>query len=257
MIEIDKTAGVTTLTLNRPQQRNALNADIVTGLAQAIPEAEADGTCRCLVIRGAGGNFCAGRDLGKPPERGLDQALAADEVWTGVNRSLHLMNKPTVAVVEGYAVAGGFTLAMSCDFVLAEAGAQFGALEMRRGFPAAINTPVLSQLVGPRLALEFLLFGDLIPARRLYEAGLINRLAEDGPELARIADEFVGGLVALDPDAVRMTKEAHRASRNMPLANALDMGKWGNALIAASGRMAEAMRGFAESRDGGGEGSGE
>ncbi len=248
MVQIGKQDGATTLILNRPAQRNALDAGVVEGLIKAIEDAEADAATRCLVIRGAGGNFCAGRDLTQSPDRGLASALAADETWTKVNRLLHRMSKPTVAVVEGYAVAGGFTLAMICDFVLAEESAQFGALEMRRGFPAAINTPVLSQLIGPRLALEFLLFGDLVPARRLYEVGLINRLVEGAEALNQVAQQFVGGLVALDPDAVRMTKESHRAARNMPLIDALEMGKLGNALIAASGRMDEAMQGYADSK---------
>ncbi len=249
MVQIGKQDGVTTLILNRPKQRNALDAGVIDGLIQAIEEAEADNATRCLVIRGAGGNFCAGRDLSMAPERDLAAALAADETWTKVNRLLHRINIPTVAVVEGYAVAGGFTLAMICDFVLAEESAHFGALEMRRNFPAAINTPVLSSLIGPRLALEFLLFGDLIPARRLYEVGLINRLVEGAEALSQVAHQFVGGLVALDPDAVRMTKESQRAARNMPLIDALEMGKLGNALIAASGRMEEAMQGYADGKN--------
>ncbi|MBT4488533.1 MAG: enoyl-CoA hydratase/isomerase family protein [Rhodospirillaceae bacterium] len=249
MVQIGKQDGATTLILNRPKQRNALDAGVIDGLIQAINEAEADNETRCLVIRGAGGNFCAGRDLTRAAPRDLASSLAQDETWTKVNRLLHTMSKPTVAVVEGYAVAGGFTLAMICDFVLAEEEAQFGALEMRRGFPAAINTPVLSQLVGPRLALEFLMFGDLIPARRLYEVGLINRLVEGAEALSQVAQQFVGNLVALDRDAVRMTKEAHRAARNMPLLDALEMGKLGNALIAASGRMDEAMQGYADSKN--------
>ena len=248
MVQIGKQDGATTLILNRPKQRNALDADVIDGLIQAIEEAEADSATRCLVIRGAGGNFCAGRDLTQSPDRSLASSLAADETWTKVNRLLHRMSKPTVAVVEGYAVAGGFTLAMICDFVLAEESAQFGALEMRRGFPAAINTSVLSQLIGPRLALEFLLFGDLVPARRLYEVGLINRLVEGAEALNQVAHQFVGALVALDPDAVRMTKDSHRAARNMPLIDALEMGKLGNALIAASGRRDEAMRGYADGK---------
>ena len=249
MMQIEKLDGATTLTLNRPKQRNALDAAIIDGLTQTIEEAEADAETRCLVIRGAGGNFCAGRDLTRPPDRDLASALAADETWTKVNRLLHTMSKPTVAVVEGYAVAGGFTLAMICDFVLAEEEAKFGALEMRRGFPAAINTPVLTNLVGPRLALEFLMFGDLISARRLYEVGLINRLVDGAEALNQLAQQFVCNLVALDRDAVRMTKEALRASRNMPLLDALEMGKLGNALIAASGRMEEAMQDYADMKD--------
>ncbi|MBT6987161.1 MAG: enoyl-CoA hydratase/isomerase family protein, partial [Rhodospirillaceae bacterium] len=82
----------------------------------------------------------------------------------------------------------------------------------------------------------------------LYEVGLINRLVEGAEALNQVAHQFVGGLAALDPDAVRMTKESQRAARNMPLIDALEMGKLGNALIAASGRMDEAMQGYADSK---------
>ena len=90
------------------------------------------------------------------------------------------------------------------------------------------------------------MFGDLISARRLYEVGLINRLVDGAEALNQLAQQFVRNLVALDRDAVRMTKEALRAARNMPLLDALEMGKLGNALIAASGRMDEAMQDYAD-----------
>ena len=154
-----------------------------------------------------------------------------------------------MAVVQGYAVAGGFTLAMGCDFVIAERGARFGALEMRNGFPAAVCTPVLARLLGPRLGLELALFGDLIAAERLHAAGLINRLADGEDELDRIAGEFLGHLAGLDPHAVALTRETFRAAENMPLDNALDMGKHLNQLVGASGWFAEgAARGLDKSR---------
>ena len=115
-------------------------------------------------------------------------------------------------------------------------------------FPAAVNTPVLSRLVGPRLALELLTFGDLFSAERLYEMGLINRLADDHETLSAVVADFVGRLVALDPDAVRLTKELNRAATRMPHDDALQMGNHVNALIAASGRFGEAAKAFAEKK---------
>lgn len=148
-------------------------------------------------------------------------------------------------MVRGFAVAGGFTLAMACDFVLADKTARFGAMEMQNGFPAAVNTPVLSKLIGPRLALEMLVFGDLVDAERLHGMGLINRLAEDEEALAAVESDFVARLLDRDPHAVSLTKETHRAAVNMPLDDALVMGKQLNALIAASGRLEEAAQSFA------------
>ena len=233
-------AGVTTVRINRPARRNALDTASFTALGDAFAAAEADPDCRVLRLEGAGGNFCAGRDLDAGGAGDLHAVLAWDEAWTRIYRLLRRSAKPSVAVVEGYAVAGGFTLAMACDFVLSETGARYGALEMRNGFPAAVNTPVLSKLVGPRLALEFLLFGDLIEAPRLYDVGLINRLAEGPAALATLADDFCARLAGLDGDAVTMTKELHRATLSMPLDEALTMGKHANALIKASGRLDEA-----------------
>ena len=215
-------------------------------LGDAIAVADADPECRCILVKGASDQFCAGRDLEAAGGAGkLVPALEADAAWTRIFHLLHRAATPTVAVVRGYAVAGGFTLAMACDFVLAERTARFGAMEMQNGFPAAINTPVLSKLVGPRLALELLVFGDLVDAERLYTMGLINRLADDADDLTRIEAEFVGRLLERDPHAVALTKESHRASVNMPLDDALVMGKQLNALIAASGRLEEAARSFA------------
>ena len=131
-------------------------------------------------------------------------------------------------------------LAMGCDFLLAEKGATFGAYEMRHGFPAAVCTPILARLVGPRLGLEFALFGEPISAGRLHAAGLVNRLAEDAADLARQEAAFVGHLAKLDPRAVKLTRDTFRASEQMPLDNALDMGRQLNQLVASLGGFARA-----------------
>jgi len=141
---------------------------------------------------GRGRQLLLGRDLGAASElRGLAPVLEYDEAYTRIFLLLAGLGKPSVAVVQGYAVAGGFTLAMGCDFVLAEAGAQFGALEMKRGFPAALNSAVLAHKTQPRNALELLLSAGMHGAQRLYEMGLVNRVAADASQLARIEAEFV------------------------------------------------------------------
>ena len=181
-------------------------------------------------------------------EWALEEYLAFDDLYTGMFEALRGMSKPSVAVVRGYAVAGGFTLAMGCDFVLAEQGALFGALEMRGGFPAAVNTALLSHLTGPRLALEFLLSARTVPATRLFEAGLINRLGSGAEDLAKIEREFISGLLELEPVAVKLTKETHRATSAMPLGEALLVAKQLNSLLAASGQIDKAVERFSESK---------
>jgi len=250
MIDYESRGTVHHLVLHRPEKRNAINREMIDGLSAGVAAALSDPDCRCLVLRGAGGNFSAGRDLGgSPPAAGLAEVLDRDSAWTGIFKQLAAAVKPTVAVVEGYAVAGGFTLAMACDFVLAEESARFGALEMRNDFPACVNTPLMARLAVPRVGLELAMTGKLFDARRLYAVGLVNHLAEGSETLAELAREFTGQLAALDPDAVAMTKELHRAACEMPFAGALDMGKYANALLAASGRIGEAQARYRDRRD--------
>jgi enoyl-CoA hydratase/carnithine racemase len=250
MIRVGARDRVTRVILDRPEKKNALNWDMIPPLADAIRTAEADTECRCLVITGEGDTFCAGRDLGagKGREGDLQEVLADDDAYLAIFEALRTLSKPSVAVVRGHAVAGGFTLAMACDFVVAERTARFGALEMRGGFPAAVNTAILSHLVGPRHALELLLSADSFSAERLHGMGLVNRLA-DGPEaLQKVADDMVQGLVDLEPVAVRLTKETLRAVSAMPLGEALTVSKQLNALLMASGRIEKAAEIFARSK---------
>ena len=245
MIRIEHDGTVMTVTLDRPQSRNAFTPEMVAGLGEAIAIAASDPDCRCLVVTGAGEHFCTGRDLKATKADGpLPEVLERDGAWSEVIHRLHASSTPSVAVVRGYAVAGGFTLAMGCDFVLAERGARFGALEMANGFPAAVATPILANLIGPRLALELAMMGQPVEAGRLYEMGLINRLADDADDLDHVAAAFTGRFAELDPSSVALTKELHRAAVNMPLANGLDMGKQLNSLIATSGVFDAATKAF-------------
>jgi enoyl-CoA hydratase/carnithine racemase len=237
MIRTERVGSVTTLWLERPERRNALTSEMIRALGESVAAAEADGACHCLVIKGAGEHFCAGRDLQETAAQSELGAIVDDSAaYTALFRGLHRLSKPSVAVVHGYAVAGGFTLAMGCDFVLADESARFGALEMRAGFPAAVNTALLSRLLGPRRALELLLSQDVVPARTLLELGLLNRLTPDTEALAEAERDFVGRLVELDALAVRLTKETHRAAQSMPLEDALTLASQLNALLVTGGR---------------------
>jgi enoyl-CoA hydratase/carnithine racemase len=241
MIDLEQVDAVTTLVINRPERRNALDHAGVKALSAAIADAEADAECRCLALRGAGGTFSSGRDLGDARhDAPLADILAYDEDWTDIFHLLHGLSKPSVAVVEGHAVAGGFTLAMGCDFVIAERGARFGALEMRGGFPAAVNTAILSHLAGPRIALEYLLSTDTFPAEHLLHNRLVSHVADGPAELQRIAGEVTVRLAALDPVAVKLTKDAHRMASTMPVSEAIVMGRQLNALLMTSGRITAA-----------------
>lgn len=245
MIRTELEGGIAHFIIDKPERKNAFDNAMIRSLRDGIAAAQADATTRVLVIKGAADVFSTGRDL-KAAAAAFDAGASASGdragVWTDIFHLLHRGAQPSVAVVRGYAVAGGFTLAMGCDFVLAERSAQFGAFEMRHGFPAAVCTPILARLIGARLGLEFALFGEPIPAERLFAAGLINRLAVDAHELAEIEAEFVGGLALLEPSAVKATRDLLRASENMPFDNALDVGRQLNELIEVTGGFARAGR---------------
>lgn len=246
MIRRETQAGVVTLTMDRPERRNALDAAAMTALVEAIAAAAADAACRCLVITGAGGVFSAGRDLKAAVGMLPADAAAQHRTWAEVFRNLGRLPFPSVAVVEGFAVAGGFTLALGCDFILAERGAQFGALEMANGFPAAMCTPILAHKAPGNLGLELALFGEPVSAERLAAAGLINRLADGPAALAAAAQAFVDRILELDPVSVRQTIESYRAARSMPLEQAFTMGEHLNQLIDASGGFARGADRFAD-----------
>jgi enoyl-CoA hydratase/carnithine racemase len=249
-ITLDKRGSVTHFYLERPQQRNAITNEMVTQLHEGIVEALTSSVCRCLVIEGVGEHFCAGRDLKavshEPP---LEEIIAADDIWADIFRMLDESDLPSVALVRGYAYAGGFTLAMGCDFVLADRTARFQVSEMRHNFPAAINTPVLSKLLGPRLALELAVLGDSVTAERLYAMGLINRLVKDADALARQAETFISTIISRDRIAIGQTKRLNRASRHGHLSDALNMGALINTQVAQSGKFASAGQSLKKSSE--------
>lgn len=236
MIEIDQQAGLTRLTINRPERKNAFDAATVAMLLAALRNVESDPSVRCVVITGAGGTFSAGRDLKEAASAKLDSSLQHHDNWSAIFEVLQRLHCPSVAIVRGYAVAGGFTLTMGCDFMLAHHDAKFGALEMNNGFPAAVCTPLLANKVSPRLGLELALFGELVSAERVYHAGLINLLAKDDAELDQLEAQFVGRIVALDEVAVRQTVETFRATRGMPISQAMTVGRHLNQLLDATGK---------------------
>lgn len=248
-VRTEHSRGVTRLIIDRPERRNALDASVVDGLVEGVTIAEGDAQCRVLVVTGEGDHFCAGRDFGEADRTmPLDRILDYDDRYAALFARLHRMTKPSVAVVRGYAVAGGFAIAMACDFMLADASARFGAFEMRGGVPAAMNAAVLTHMVGKRRALELLMSTEPVTAEALHAMQLVNRLAPDAASLKEVARSFVGNLAALDPVAVKLTKETHRAVAGMPYEDSLILARTLNALMISSGRIEDAAATLARSR---------
>lgn len=204
--------GVLEVTINRPEQRNAMTKAAAEAIGRAMDRLEGDSSLRCAILTGAGGNFCAGMDLkgflkGEFPvdARGGFGGLTT---WTP--------NKPVIAAVDGYALAGGMELALACDLIVAGRDAKFGIPEVKRGLAAGGGGLVLLPRLLPRaLAMELALTGDPMGAERAAELGLINRVT-DGPAI-EAARELAQSIAANGPLAVAASKGIVRDSWLWPI----------------------------------------
>jgi enoyl-CoA hydratase len=168
---------VVLVTINRPDQRNAVNAAVAEGIASALDELDADPGLSVGVLTGAGKGFSAGMDL-KAFVAG-ERPYAADRGFAGITQ--RSSDKPLIAAVEGFAVAGGLEIALSCDLIVAARGARLGIPEVKRSLVAAGGALLRLPRSLPRtIAMELALTGDPIDAERAHQLGLVNRLAEPG-----------------------------------------------------------------------------
>jgi enoyl-CoA hydratase/carnithine racemase len=199
----EKGDGVALLTINRPQASNALNAEARRLIGEYARKFEADPEAKVLILTGTGDrSFCAGADLKEMADEGT--RIPPIDFIPQFGRTLRL-SKPTIAAVNGHALAGGFLLAQNCDLVVAAEHASFGITEIRwsRGAPWAI--PLVSQ-VGPRAAMEILLTGDPISAARAFEIGFVNHVVP-GPELLDAAVALAARIGHHPPLAVRAARQ--------------------------------------------------
>ena len=177
----DSDGGIAVITINRPQARNAVNGEVARGIAAAVDEFDGAEDVRVIILTGAGGTFSAGMDL-----KGFlsgDSPVVAGRGFGGIAERPPA--KPMIAAVEGYALAGGFELALSCDLIVASETAKFGLPEVRRGLAAAAGGLLrLPRRVPYHLAMEIVLTGEHFPADRLHQAGLVSRLVGAGQALA-------------------------------------------------------------------------
>jgi enoyl-CoA hydratase len=235
---------VLVVTLNRPDQRNAINGEVSRGLAEALEQLDADTSLSVGIVTGAGGYFCAGMDL---------KAFAAGEMpWVEgrgfggiVERS---SDKPLIAAIEGFAVAGGLEVALACDLIVAATGAKLGIPEVKRSLVAAGGGLLrLPRMLPRNIANELALTGDPITAERAYELGLVNRVSEQGAALDA-ALELAATIAANGPLALAGSKRILRESLDWSQSEAFDRQQpiWGP--IFASEDAREGATAFAEKR---------
>ncbi len=232
------------ITINRPDQRNAVNAAVATGIAAALDQLDEDSGLSVGVLCGAGKGFSAGMDL---------KAFAAGEVPHAGDRGFagitqRASRKPLVAAIEGFAVAGGLEVALACDLIVAARGARLGVPEVKRSLVAAGGGLLRLPRVLPRnVAVELALTGDLITAERAHELGLVNRLTEPG-EAVRVALELAGTIAANGPLALEATKRILLESADWPQREFFSRQAEISGPVFASEDAQEGARAFAEKR---------
>jgi 2-(1,2-epoxy-1,2-dihydrophenyl)acetyl-CoA isomerase len=249
---IERAAGVVTLTLNRPQRRNAIDVPLWRELTRALADIGARAEDRVVVLTGAGGTFCAGGDLsGSPGGRAVP---AADPIGSAVRvlrdtvnatcLALHRLPQPAIAAVEGTAAGAGANLAFGCDLVVAGAAARFGEVFVRRALALdSGGSWLLPRLVGLHRAKELALLGDWIAADEAARIGLVNRVVEDGRALAE-AHALARRLAESPPTAIAWIKRSLDASFETSFEQALDAEARGLAECVAAPEFAAAVRAF-------------
>jgi enoyl-CoA hydratase len=219
----ERDGNVAVLTLNRPEKRNALSTEMLVRMYDAWVEIDSNPDIRVAIVTGAGGNFCSGADLkamaggygDQPTEWSLRMADDDDLHWKALLRHF-IPNKPLIAAVEGYAVAGGTEILQAMDIRVAGESATFGVAEVRRGlFPLGGSTVRLSRQIPYTIAADMLLTGRFVPAAEAKEIGLIGHVVADGQALTR-AREIAEVIAGNGPLAVQAVLRSMRATRELP-----------------------------------------
>lgn len=224
--------GILTLTLDRPEKRNALSLAMIEELHRALERAELDTAVRVVLLRGAGKDFCAGADL--------DELLASAKHDIAANEAsalrlgalferMRALPKPVVAAVQGRALAGGAGLATACDIVLARESAQFGYPEIQRGFVPAMVMVILRRLTGEKRAFELVASGRAISAREALDLGLVSRVIADERFEAAIA-EVAAALATQSATAFALTKRLFYEQDGRSFSEGIALGAKVNAL---------------------------
>jgi methylglutaconyl-CoA hydratase len=208
VLRVTESGGVLTLTLNRPQKRNALNGALVEALSLALTRAQARDEVRVIVLRGEGPDFCAGADLDeleRMTEMGDEASLADARRLGDLLLSMRRHPRPIVAAVHGRALAGGCGLATACDLILAREGAELGYPEVHLGFVPAMVMAILRHKVGEGRAFELVSMGHRISAPEALGMGLVNRVFP-AEAFAEEVEGFAAELARRPPTALALIK---------------------------------------------------
>ena len=248
-VELRLEGPIATITLNRPEKRNAISFELIDDLLRALGEV-ANSDAIVLILTGAGKSFCSGMDLdnlkallGRTPQQNLEDSQTMVRLF----RTLYEFPKVTIAAVNGAAIAGGTGLALLCDFTLAVPEAKFGYTEVRIGFVPAIVSTFLLRQVGEKLARDLLLTGRLFGAEEAVRLGLVREVVAADQLLVR-ARELAGLLLENSAASLRATKQllTHHAAAELDAQ--IDAAVRENAAIRTSADFREGISSFLEKR---------
>ncbi|MGO9324492.1 MAG: enoyl-CoA hydratase/isomerase family protein [Terracidiphilus sp.] len=248
-ILVEESASIRTITLNRPERRNAMTPEMQTELISALEDA-ASSSCHVLVLAGSGEAFCSGLDLSAMQamqDKSTADHRADAERIARLFISLYELPVPTIAAVHGAAIAGGAGLAFLCDFTLAARKAKFGFTEVRIGFVPALVSAFLSLQIGDKRSRDLLLTGRLFDAEEAYRLGLVNEIVAP-EELMQRKNALADVLIANSPESLKATKQLmarqNRAWLDAAVAAALEA----NALSRETAGFREGIAAFLEKR---------
>ena len=249
-ITVTDKAAVRTVTLNRPERRNALTATMIAELTQAFTAFGEDAASLVMVLTGAGEAFCSGLDLEElqkmASQTEAEQRQSSDAI-ASMMRTLYEIPKPTIAAVNGAAVAGGMGLATICDFTYAASDAKFGYPEVKIGFVPAIVSAFLRNQVGEKQACDLLLTGRLIAAAEAEAMGLVTKVVE-AALLLQSVEEVAALLLKNSPASLRATKALMRTQGAAQLSVDLADAAEANAASRKTDDFAEGLSAFLEKR---------
>lgn len=249
MVQVER-GPVYRIFLNDPERRNPLSPEMVEGLLAALDGAERDPEAKALVLSGRGTAFSAGADLAfleRVTELGAEENYRHSLSLMRLFHRLYTFPKPTVAAVNGPAVAGGAGLATACDLVVMDAEAKLGYTEVRIGFVAALVSVILVRAVGEKVAKDLLLTGRLVGAEEAKALGLANRVAPSGKALEE-AVALAEAVAQNAPTSLRLTKELLLSLPGMGLEDGFRLAALANAWVRETGDLKEGIRAFFEKR---------
>ncbi len=248
-LKLEREARIATLTLNRPEKRNAVSSEMIGELVRALQEVES-GEARVLILTGAGKAFCAGMDLNylkEFPNQSAPQIIDDARRIAGMFRRLWSFPKPLIAAVNGPAIAGGTGLATLCDFTLAVPEAKFGYTEVRIGFIPAIVSSFLVREIGSKRTRDLLLTGRLFDAQEARQMGLVNEVIPQEKLIPR-ARELAADLSSLSPTALAHTKRLLVKLAETDLDRELEMAVQESARVRSTADFREGLAAFLEKR---------